>query len=211
MEAKKFRPKDLGYGLIVPVLIGLIIVAFPAILRPTLNDWFPSSSQYSYLTSVFTHVIAQIVVFAVPVVLGLVWNKWSGGAAGFIMGTLLYVASAGYFTAEYGYNLWRDPSFIGNYIVCGMLIGFIAGSLNNGSFRFKRMLGASLVASVTVGFLQFFFNTTVALYGAAAMSLGDPLAAFLRIMLPNLILSFAAPTIAKVMTLYALYPNQRRA
>jgi hypothetical protein len=187
-----------------------LIVAFPAVLRPALDSWFPAGkSSYAFLTVIFTHGFAQMVVFAIPLILGLTWNKWAGGAAGFIMGTLYYLAYAGYFTAVTGgLNMWRDPSFIGNYIVCGILIGYITGSLNNGSFNFKRMLGAGLTASITVGVLQFVFNISVALYGASAMSLGNPGDALFKIMLPMVILGFIAPIIAKVMTWYGLYPTR---
>ncbi len=208
MDAEKVKIRDIVYGLIIPVIVGLIIVAFPAVLRPALNDWFPSSTQNSFLTSIFTHGLAQIVVFAVPLILGLVWNKWAGGASGFILGTLFYVASAGYFTAEYGYNLWRDPSYIGNYIICGMLVGYTAGSLSGGSLRFRRMLTSGVTAAVTIGLLQFFFSSTIALYGAASMALIDPGTTFLRLVLPNIVLGIIAPIVAKVMILYALYPKR---
>ena len=29
METEKFKLKDIGYGLVVPILVGLLIVAFP--------------------------------------------------------------------------------------------------------------------------------------------------------------------------------------
>ena len=207
METEKFKLKDIGYGIVIPVLVGLLIVAFPAVLRPALDSWFPAStSPYAFLTVIFTHGFAQMIVFAIPLILGLTWNKWAGGAAGFIMGTMYYLAYSGYFTSITSLNMWRDPSFIGNYIVCGVLVGYMAGSLNNGSFSFKRMLGAGLTAAIIVGFLQFFFNVTVALYGASSMSASNPGNALFLTMLPNILLGIIAPIIAKVMTWYGLYP-----
>ncbi len=209
METEKFKLKDIGYGLVLPIIVGLIIVAFPAILRPALDNAFPATGSYAFVTVILTHGFAQMVVFAIPLLLGLTWNKWAGGAAGFIMGTMYYLAYSGYFTAlTGGLNMWRDPSFIGNYIVCGILIGYIAGSLNNGSFNFKRMLGAGLTAALTVGFLQFIFNISVALYGASQMSASDPGYALFLTMLPNILLGILAPVIAKVMTWYGLYPTR---
>ncbi len=207
MEPEKFKLKDIGYGLIVPIIVGLIVVAFPAVLRPALDGFFPpATSSYAFVTVILTHGFAQMVVFAIPLLLGLTWNKWAGGAAGFIMGTFYYVAYAGYFTSITTLNMWRDPSFIGNYIVCGVLIGYIAGSLNNGSFNFKRMLGAGMTAAITVGLLQFIFNITVAMYGASEMSASNPGNALFLTMLPNILLGIIAPIIAKVMTWYGLYP-----
>ncbi len=212
METEKFKLKDIGYGLVIPILVGLLIVAFPAVLRPALDSWFPppsmtsAGSPYAFVTVILTHGFAQMVVFAIPLLLGLTWNKWAGGAAGFIMGTMYYLAYSGYFTSITTLNMWRDPSFIGNYIVCGVLIGYIAGSLNNGSFNFKRMLGAGLTAAITVGILQFIFNVTVALYGASTMSASNPGNALFLTMLPNILLGIIGPIVAKVMTWYGLYP-----
>jgi hypothetical protein len=212
VETEKFKLKDIGYGLVIPILVGLLIVAFPAVLRPALDSWFPppsmtsAGSPYAFVTVILTHGFAQMVVFAIPLLLGLTWNKWAGGAAGFIMGTMYYLAYAGYFTSITTLNMWRDPSFIGNYIVCGILVGYIAGALNNGSFNFKRMLGAGMTAALTVGILQFIFNVTVALYGASEMSASNPGNALFLTMLPNILLGIIAPIIAKVMTWYGLYP-----
>jgi hypothetical protein len=174
------------------------------------------ASPYAFLTAIFTHGFAQMVIFAIPLILGLIWNKWAGGAAGFILGTLLYLGEAGYnimwttnnfgteMLAMQGTNLYADPSFIGNYIVGGILIGYIAGGLNKGSMSFKRMIGAGLTAAIVVGVLQFIFNMTVAF--AAYMSQADPGYALFLVMLPMIILGIIAPIIAKVMTWYGLQP-----
>jgi len=93
--------------------------AFPAVLRPALDSAFPPGSSYAYLTVIFTHGFAQMVIFGVPLFLGLNWSKYAGGAAGFLMGTLYYLAFAGY-NIQYSMenfgasmNLYADPSFIG--------------------------------------------------------------------------------------------------
>ncbi len=218
METEKFKLADILYGLVIPILVGLLIVAFPAVIRPGLDHYFPgpnmatgaAGSPYSFLTPIFTHGFALMVMFAVPLILGLIWNKWAGGAAGFMLGTLLYLGEAGY-NIQYSVvnfgsspNLFADPSFIGNYIIGGILIGYIAGGLNNGSMNFKRMLGAGLTAALTVGVLTFVFNMTIAY--AAFMSQSDPPNALFLAMLPMIILGIIAPIIAKVMTWYGLQP-----
>jgi uncharacterized membrane protein YvlD (DUF360 family) len=142
----------------------------------------------------------------------LLWNKWAGGAAGFITGTLYYIAYAGY-NIEYSrinygaptYNLYADPSFIGDYIVCGVLIGYITGALNNKSMSFKRMLGAGLTAALTVGVFTFILNYTVSF--SAWMTQGDPGFALFTTMLPMIILGIIGPILAKVMTWYGLMPG----
>jgi hypothetical protein len=219
MSMEPFKLKDGFYGLVIPILVAVVILLFPTVIRETLNSWFPPpdmatgdpGSPYAFITVIFTHGFAQMVMFGVPLILGLIWNKWAGGAAGFIMGTLFYLACAGYNIAYYveqfgkSENLYRDPSFIGNYVVGGVLTGYIAGALNNKSHIFKRMLGASLTAAITVGTLQFILNMTVAF--AAWMSQQNPFQAFYLVMLPMIILGILAPIIAKVLTWYGLMPG----
>jgi hypothetical protein len=219
-EPEKFKLKDIGYGLIVPIIVAILIVIFPAVLRPALDSWFPppsmenpAGSPYAFITVIFTHGFAMMVCFAVPLLLGLIWNKWAGGAAGFIMGTLYYIAFAGYnimysislVGIESTPNLYADPSFIGDYLVGGILVGYIAGALNNKSFSFKRMLGAGLTASITVGIFQFILNYTVA-YGAY-MTRTDPGFSLFTALLPMIILGIIGPIIAKVFTWYGIMPG----
>ncbi len=219
MSIEPFKKKDILYGLIIPLVVALVILLFPTIIKDTLDVWFPPAdmmtgdpgSPWAFITVIFTHGLAQMVMFGIPLIMGLIWNKWAGGATGFIMGTLFYLAYAGYniaYSQEFfgaSQNLYADPSFIGNYIIGGVLIGYIAGALNNKSFNFKRMLGAGLTAGITVGVLQFLLNMTIA-YGAW-MTQGDPLYALLLTMLPNLLLGILAPIIAKVMMWYGLLPG----
>jgi hypothetical protein len=230
-EPEPFKVKDILYGLVIPIIVALLIIIFPAVLRPALDSWFPppdmatgaGGSPYAFITVIFTHGFALMVCFAIPLILGLIWNKWAGGAAGFIMGTLYYVAYAGYYIAQnmqnflsyviadptmaktYLPNLYADPSFIGGYIVGGIIVGYIAGALNNKSFKFKRMLGAGLTASITVGLLQFILNYTVAF--GAWMTQSDPGFALFTALLPMIILGIIGPIVAKVFTWYGLMPG----
>jgi hypothetical protein len=227
--------KDVLWGLVIPVLVGLLVIAFPAIFRPGLDHFFPpanmatgaAGSSLAVITTILTHGFALIVVFAIPVVLGLIWNKWAGGAAGFIMGTLYYTAFAAYnnwqnminflpFTvsngqisgsalASYMPNLFADSSFIGNYIVGGVLIGYIAGGLCNGSTKFLRMMGSGLTAALTVGILSFVLNYTVS-FGHTMTQHNPPYSFFITV-LPLLILGIIAPIISKVMTWYGITPH----
>jgi hypothetical protein len=221
MSTEPFKLKDVLYGLVLPILVAILILLFPTVIRGALDGWFPPpdmmtgdpGSPYAFITVIFTHGFALMVMFGVPLIMGLLWNKWAGGAAGFITGTLYYVANAGYnimysfeaFGVDGMSNLYRDPSFIGNYIVGGILIGYIAGALNNKSYSFKRMLGASLTAALTVGVMQFVLNMTVAF--SAWMSQMDVFSSFYQVLLPMVILGIIAPIIAKVFTWYGLMPS----
>ena len=207
-EPEKLKLSGILWGLVIPVIIGIVIVLFPAVLRPALDSWFPpptmesAGSPYAFLTAIFTHGFATMVVLGVPLFLGLNWSKWAGGAAGFVMGTLYYIAFAGYniqySIINYGasLNLYADPSFIGNYIVGGILMGYISGALNNKSFSFKRKLGASLTAALTVGVFTFILNYTVSF--GAWMTQADPGFALFTAMLPMIILGIIIPIISRI-------------
>jgi hypothetical protein len=209
-EPGKLTLSGILWGFVIPLIIGIVIVAFPAILRPALDSWFPvgdimtgeGASPYAFLTVIFTHGFALMVVLGVPLFLGLNWSKWAGGAAGFVTGTLYYISFAGY-NIQYSIinfgasqNLYADPSFIGDYIVGGILIGYIAGALNNKSFAFKRKLGAALTAALTVGIFSFILNYTVS-YGAW-MTQADPGFALFTALLPMIILGIIIPIISRI-------------
>jgi len=209
-EPGKITLNGILWGLVIPVIVATVIVAFPAILRPALDSWFPPGdpntgagmSPYAFLTPIFTHGFSLMVVMGVPLFIGLNWSKWAGGACGFITGTLYYLGFAGwniqYSMITYGYpvNLYADPSFIGDYIVCGMLVGFIAGALNAKSFHFKRKLAAAMTATVTIGLFTFILNYTVS-YGKW-MTQGDPGFALFTALLPMIILGAIVPIISRI-------------
>jgi uncharacterized membrane protein YeaQ/YmgE (transglycosylase-associated protein family) len=109
------------------------------------------------LQHILTIGVAEgILTCAIPVVLGLVWNRWAGGASGFLCSLLFTVGMAAYYgPGEWGFVPTLD--WLG-VIVSGMLAGYIAGSLMTrarmrGSDNFKNMLIAAIVgASVATVF-----------------------------------------------------------
>ena len=200
-ETEKFGLKYWFWNLVLPIIVGLLIVAFATAIRDALLSAFPMESG-SPIPYIFTFGLTKMVVFGIPMLLGLNWNKYAGGAAGFLMGTLYYLAMAGYSCFEYlsygqTWNFYLDPSLI-TYIVVGILIGYIAGALNNKSYHFKRMLGAGLTAAITTGLIQYFVNYSFSLPPSRAMTLGDPANAFFLLMLPQIILGILVPIIAKI-------------
>jgi hypothetical protein len=203
MEVEKFKIKDIAYGLVIPIIAAALIMIFPTVIGPAATGAFGSDSP---IPQILTHGFALMVIFSIPLLLGLLWNKWAGGAAGFLMGTIYYCAYAGYNTAvAQGYNMYRDPSFIGNYIVGGILVGYIAGALNNKSQNFKRMIGAGLTAALTVGVFQYILNYTVSF--GAWMTTSDPYYSFFITMLPMILVGVIGSIIAKVMTWYGMNPS----
>ena len=165
---------------------------------------------------ILTQGFAQMIVLGIPLVLGLLWNKWAGGAAGFIMGGMYYVATAGLYTGYYAgsspaYNFYGDISIL-FYLVNAVIIGYIAGSLTNGSTNFKRMLGAGLTAAIIVAVIQAVMNYTISLKPSRDMAQGswvvDPVNAFIIAFVPSIALGVIVPIIGKVMTWYGLQPQR---
>jgi hypothetical protein len=138
---------------------------------------------------------------AVPLFIGLLWNKWAGGAAGFLVGGIFYAASSGYYSALAQINFYNEISQI-SWIVDAILIGYIAGALNNKSTSFKRMIGAGLTASIAVGFIQFY------MYLISPMQMAtDVFFTFYTSLLPMVIVGIVIPIVAKVFTWYGIMPG----
>ncbi len=218
MEAPKFKLADIFGGLIIPIILVILIFVLAVYVNP--------SGQYHVLGAagttgtiavILSQGFLQMIVLGVPLVLGLLWNKWAGGAAGFIMGGLYYVASAGQYNGLYAasgvttYNFFGDVSMI-FYVVNAVIIGYIAGSLANGSTNFKRMLGAGLTAAIVTAVIQAYLNYTVSLAPARSMAQGlwatDLGQAILINFVPSIALGVIVPILAKVMTWYGLQPQR---
>jgi hypothetical protein len=215
-EPEKFKIADILYGIVIPIIDAIIIIALPVVIGPGVSHALGAGSPIPFI---ITYGFAQMLTLAVPLVLGLLWNKWAGGAAGFLVGGLYYVAYAGLFSIDYTiapqasgmpWNFFRDTSVLG-YIINGILIGYMAGALNNKSTNFKRMLGAGLTASIITAVIQYLLNYYIALDPARNMTTGllavDPAQAMLIAFLPNVLVGIIVPLIAKVMTWYGIVPG----
>lgn len=219
-ETEKFKLKDIFNGIVIPLILVLLIYALAVYVNPT--GTFHVFGTSNVIAVILTQGFAQMIVLGVPLVLGLLWNKWAGGAAGFIMGGMYYVASAGLYTGYYasfgGYNFFGDLSMLG-YLVNAVIIGYMAGALNNGSFTFKRMLGASLTAAITTAIIQAYLNYNIALAPSRSMAQGSwtstnlgiaGLYGFVLAFVPNIALGVIVPIIGKVMTWYGIYPMRHQ-
>ncbi len=166
---------------------------------------------------ILTNGFAQMIIMGVPLILGLLWNKWAGGAAGFVMGGMYYVASAGQYNGLYSsmgvtnYNFFGDISML-FYLVNAVIIGYMAGAINNGSTNFKRMILAGLTAALVTAVIQAYLNYTVSLEPGRNMAQAswatDPLMAVVINFVPSIALGVIVPILAKVMTWYGLQPQK---
>jgi hypothetical protein len=217
LETEKFKLADIFYGIVIPIILVLLI--FFLAIYVNVSGTYHILGATNTIAVILTSGFAQMIVLGIPLVLGLLWNKWAGGAAGFIMGGLYYVASAGLYTGYYAgstpaYNFYGDMSMLG-YLVNAVIIGYMAGALNNKSTNFKRMLGAGMTAAVITAVIQAYLNNTVSLAPARAMNhglwadtsiLAPGVYGFILAFVPSIALGIIVPIIAKVMTWYGLQP-----
>ncbi len=217
MEQEKFRIVDILYGIVIPIILVLLIYVLAVYVNPSgQNHVLGVAGTTGTIAVILSQGFAQMIILGVPLVLGLLWNKWAGGAAGFIMGGLYYVAQAGLYTGYFAgsnppYNYFGDVSLL-FWLVNGVIIGYMAGALTNGSTNFKRMLGAGLTAAISTALIQAYMNYTVSLDPSRGMAQGlwatDLGQAILINFVPSIALGVIVPILAKVMTWYGLQPTR---
>jgi len=222
LEQERFKLSDIINGFGIPMILVLLIFVLAVYVNPTGAFHVLGEGEGLGVTIavILTQGFAQMIVLGIPLVLGLVWNKWAGGAAGFILGGAYYLAVAGNSTANYmkysimygaemvtPYNFFGDMAML-FYLVNAVIIGYMAGALSGGSMNFKRMLGAGLTASLTTTLIQLFMNNQYALEPSRNMSVamwsGDLGYALFISFVPSIALGVIVPILAKVMSWYGL-------
>ncbi|MGB9915077.1 MAG: hypothetical protein ACPLIG_02880 [Candidatus Bathyarchaeales archaeon] len=150
---KEWSRSDIIYGIIAPLLVVLIIVGLyfvsPLIMRSGGMD-----SAMGIVIGIISEIEELVIIVGVPLILGLVWNRWAGGAAGFITGSIYamwFAVKFGVFsfTASPRGSMGFGPTMLG-WVLSAMLTGYIAGALNKRSEDLRRML-ISGVAATTIG------------------------------------------------------------
>ena len=233
-------------AIVIPIILVLLIFVFAVYLN--VGGQFHVLGEDNIIAVILVSGFAQMIILGIPLVLGLLWNKWAGGAAGFVMGGIYYVANAGQYNGLFAaytqtsvntpitsdmisgimngtitsitgvgypvppvYNFFGDVSML-FYLVNAVIIGYMAGSLSNGSTNFKRMLGAGLTAAVITSVIQAYMNYNVSLAPAQQMARDswatDPLMAIVVNFVPSIALGVIVPILAKVMTWYGLQPQR---
>ena len=213
MEENKFKLADIFAGVIIPLILFLLIYVLAVYVN--VGGTHHVLGATNTIAVILVNGFAEMIILGIPLVLGLLWNKWAGGAAGFVMGGLYYVAQAGQYNGIYAsagvttYNFFGDISML-YWIVYGVIIGYMAGALNNGSTNFKRMIGAGFTASVIVAVLKAYMNYTISLAPARQMAQDswaqDPVLAIVTNFVPGIALGVIVPILAKVMTWYGIQP-----
>ncbi|HKM60498.1 MAG TPA: hypothetical protein VJY36_06465 [Candidatus Bathyarchaeia archaeon] len=218
METPRFKLADIFTGIMIPLILVFLIYFLAIYINP--NGASHVIGKSSTIGIILTQGFAQMIILGIPMILGLLWNKWAGGAAGFITGGMYYLAEAGYSNGSYAVyssfanNFYGDLSML-SYLVMAVIIGYMAGSLSNGSMNFKRLLGAGMTAAVITASIQAYFNYTVSLAPARLMNhqmwsstayLVPGLYGFVLQFIPSIALGAIIPILAKVMSWYGLQP-----
>ena len=140
---KSWNRNDVVYDVVLPVLVVLLIVLISKL--PSLFG-----GGFGIVTGVIMELEELTILVGVPLVLGLVWNRWAGGASGFLMGTFYALYWANSFHGIHG-----SGTVLIAYILSAMLIGYMAGALNKRSENFIRILISAIVAATIGGIILF--------------------------------------------------------
>ena len=142
LDWKKWTKNDLIFGIVLPIIAVFVIVLISK-LQSLIGG-------FGIVFGLTMEILELVVIVGVPLAPGLLWNRWAGGASGFLMGTFyaLYWSSSFHGIAGSGTVLLA-------YIVSPMLIGYMAGALNKRSDNFKRLLISALVACTIGGLVLF--------------------------------------------------------
>lgn len=205
---KEWNRGDLIYGLIIPLLVAVLILLWPFIMKALVGP------HTTVIGGILTVGVFQIIcVTAIPVFAGLTWNRWAGGASGFLMGFIYFISVMVYYGKS---GAAIDVSWQA-YLVAAMVGGFMAGSLIRDSFNFGRMLLVGIVVAIFQGSLLVWTFDLV--YHAFAGFPGGPLfdLAGLQVpfwfyvsftnFVPTLIGGIFAALFAKIFAWFALAPR----
>lgn len=180
---RDLKPKDILFGIVIPTIVCLVIIWFPlnertfASINPAFQGIFVFGTQ------------EVIMIVAVPLMVGLLWNKWAGGVTGFLLGSI--------YALWYGLYGAMSPSWIHNisllgYLVSSMLIGYMAGALNQKSTKLSRLLFAGLTSALVGGLFLFFTEQQA----KPVMVTGEY--GFFVTMTPRLVFGLVVPLIVKL-------------
>ncbi|MGD2066774.1 MAG: hypothetical protein PVI43_06370 [Candidatus Bathyarchaeota archaeon] len=205
-----WKLSDIIWGILIPCIVAFLIIIFPFELSGILMDVDPEG----VLNAILVEGLGQaILIVAIPLFAGLIWNKWAGGAAGFLLGSIyaLYVndtyAAWAYATPDYGaFNpdtmMLAGSITVLGYVVSSMLVGYMSGALNRGSYSFRRMVVAALIAGIIAGIIELW---TGLLDGSMITDVGY--SAFL-ILLPKLIYGIVIPIFVTLFGWFGISPRQ---
>jgi hypothetical protein len=195
LDWKQWSRSDIIYGVVAPVLVVLLIVAISQLGRLFDNG-------FGIFTGITMELQELVIIVAVPLALGLVWNRWAGGASGFLLGSIYALYWADSYHSPMAGNLAGSGTVLLAYILSAMLIGYMAGALNKRSENFRRMLIAAVAAATIGGILLF------AVFQLSSANVVFGIGGFLLTVLPRTACGLLIPVIAKLFIWYGVVQNK---
>ena len=152
---KDWNRSDIIYGIIVPLVVVLVIAGL-CLVNSFLVRGGGMSGSSGIVIGIISAIEELVLTVAVPLLLGLVWNRWAGGASGFLMGSIWsmwYAVKYGLYTGSFrsGGSVNLGPTLLG-WVLSAMLIGYMAGALNKHSENLRRMLIVGMGTTAVGGF-----------------------------------------------------------
>jgi len=153
---KEWNRSDFLYGIIMPLVVVLAITGASLLSSYLMRSGGMNSSMGIYI-GIISEIEELVVTVAVPLLLGLVWNRWAGGASGFLMGSIWsmwYAVKFGLYSGSFrsSGSINLGPTLLG-WVLSAMLIGYMAGALNRRSENFRRMMIVAVVTTTVGGIL----------------------------------------------------------
>ena len=188
---KQWNRSDIIYGIVAPVIVVLLIVAISK-----LDSLF--GGGYNAVTGITMQIQELLVIVAIPLMLGLVWNKWAGGASGFIMGSLYALYWADSYRSPFAGSIFGSSTILLGYLLSSMLIGYMAGALNKRSDNFLRMIITGIFTTTIGGILLF------GIFHLSPVNVVTGIDGFLITVLSRTACGAIIPIIAKVFMWYGI-------
>lgn len=186
---KEWSRSDIIYGVIVPIVVVLLIVGVSQLDRLI-------GGGFNVVTGIVMQLEELLVIVAIPLLLGLIWNKWAGGASGFIMGTFYSLYWADSYRSPFSGATFGANTILLGYILSSMLIGYMAGAMNKRSDNFRRMLLVGTLATTIAGILLF------GIFHLSPVNVVTGIDGFLLTVLTRTATGAIVPVIAKVFMWY---------
>jgi hypothetical protein len=195
LNGKQWNRNDLIYGILVPILVVLLIVGISR-----LGSLFEGG--FGVITGITMELQELVLIAVVPLLLGLVWNRWAGGASGFLLGSIyaLYWAPA---YQSFRFDGGGGSAVLLGYVLSAMLIGYMAGALNKRSENFVRLV-VSGVVSATVGGVVLF-----GIFYVSPVNVVTGVGGFLLTVLTRTACGVIIAVIAKVFMWYGVALSER--
>ena len=186
LDWKEWSRSDIIYGIIVPLAVVLAIVGLSLVSSSLMRSGGMSGSS-GFIIGIISTIEELVITVAVPLLLGLVWNRWAGGASGFLLGSLYALYYSDQLYAAQGRG---DISLLGN-LVSAMLIGYIAGALNKRSDNYRRMLIAGGTSGIMGSLLVLLVGQFSPIVGQATVG------GVVLVFLPRILSGILVPLIAR--------------